>query len=79
MGPRSATTLMSVLQQLPSLKNVGILIFFIVDPYVYPFVSSAKFQGGNGSSPVRGLPSARRSPQNSHSAPGSIVSISLTV
>uniref|UniRef100_A0A671W1F0 non-specific serine/threonine protein kinase n=1 Tax=Sparus aurata TaxID=8175 RepID=A0A671W1F0_SPAAU len=37
------------------------------------------FQGGNGSSPVRGLPSARRSPQNSHSAPGSIVSISLTV
>uniref|UniRef100_A0AAQ5YKV5 non-specific serine/threonine protein kinase n=1 Tax=Amphiprion ocellaris TaxID=80972 RepID=A0AAQ5YKV5_AMPOC len=33
------------------------------------------FQGGNGSSPVRGLPSARRSPQNSHSAPGSIVSI----
>uniref|UniRef100_A0A665UGU5 non-specific serine/threonine protein kinase n=1 Tax=Echeneis naucrates TaxID=173247 RepID=A0A665UGU5_ECHNA len=33
------------------------------------------FQGGNGSSPVRGLPSARRSPQNSHSAPGSIVSV----
>ncbi|XP_072220425.1 serine/threonine-protein kinase tousled-like 1-B isoform X2 [Leuresthes tenuis] len=31
------------------------------------------FQGGNGSSPVRGLPSARRSPQSSHSAPGSIV------
>ncbi|KAM9844694.1 serine/threonine-protein kinase tousled-like 1-B isoform 2-T2 [Aulostomus maculatus] len=31
------------------------------------------FQGGNGSSPVRGLPSARRSPQNSHSAPGSII------
>uniref|UniRef100_A0A7N6F5W8 non-specific serine/threonine protein kinase n=1 Tax=Anabas testudineus TaxID=64144 RepID=A0A7N6F5W8_ANATE len=31
------------------------------------------FQGGNGSSPVRGLPSARRSPQNSHSAPGLIV------
>uniref|UniRef100_A0A8C6T3A7 non-specific serine/threonine protein kinase n=1 Tax=Neogobius melanostomus TaxID=47308 RepID=A0A8C6T3A7_9GOBI len=27
------------------------------------------FQGGNGSSPVRGLPSTRRSPQNSHSAP----------
>uniref|UniRef100_A0A8C9Y426 non-specific serine/threonine protein kinase n=1 Tax=Sander lucioperca TaxID=283035 RepID=A0A8C9Y426_SANLU len=25
------------------------------------------FQGGNGSSPVRGLPSTRRSPQNSHS------------
>uniref|UniRef100_A0AAX7U6Q9 non-specific serine/threonine protein kinase n=1 Tax=Astatotilapia calliptera TaxID=8154 RepID=A0AAX7U6Q9_ASTCA len=25
------------------------------------------FQGGNGSSPVRGLPSVRRSPQNSHS------------
>uniref|UniRef100_A0A3Q3WXD1 non-specific serine/threonine protein kinase n=1 Tax=Mola mola TaxID=94237 RepID=A0A3Q3WXD1_MOLML len=37
------------------------------------------FQGGNGSSPVRGLPSARRSPQNSHSAPGSIVSISLAM
>lgn len=35
---------------------------------------SLQFQGGNGSSPVRGLPSARRSPQNSHSAPGSIVS-----
>lgn len=34
----------------------------------------AKFQGGNGSSPVRGLPSARRSPQNSHSGPGLIVS-----
>uniref|UniRef100_A0A7N8XZW9 non-specific serine/threonine protein kinase n=1 Tax=Mastacembelus armatus TaxID=205130 RepID=A0A7N8XZW9_9TELE len=33
------------------------------------------FQGGNGSSPVRGLPSVRRSPQNSHSAPGSIVSV----
>ncbi|XP_061588985.1 serine/threonine-protein kinase tousled-like 1-B isoform X2 [Cololabis saira] len=31
------------------------------------------FDGGNGSSPVRGLPSARRSPQNSHSAPGSII------
>ncbi|XP_068604797.1 serine/threonine-protein kinase tousled-like 1-B isoform X2 [Brachionichthys hirsutus] len=31
------------------------------------------FQGGNGSSPVRGLPSARRSPQNSHSAPGLII------
>uniref|UniRef100_A0A673A4L2 non-specific serine/threonine protein kinase n=1 Tax=Sphaeramia orbicularis TaxID=375764 RepID=A0A673A4L2_9TELE len=31
------------------------------------------FQGGNGSSPVRGLPSVRRSPQNSHSAPGSII------
>uniref|UniRef100_A0A8C9Y5I9 non-specific serine/threonine protein kinase n=1 Tax=Sander lucioperca TaxID=283035 RepID=A0A8C9Y5I9_SANLU len=37
------------------------------------------FQGGNGSSPVRGLPSTRRSPQNSHSAPGSIVSVSQTV
>uniref|UniRef100_A0A8D3DFM3 non-specific serine/threonine protein kinase n=1 Tax=Scophthalmus maximus TaxID=52904 RepID=A0A8D3DFM3_SCOMX len=33
----------------------------------------AKFQAGNGSSPVRGLPSARRSPQSSHSAPGSII------
>uniref|UniRef100_A0A8C5I0H5 non-specific serine/threonine protein kinase n=1 Tax=Gouania willdenowi TaxID=441366 RepID=A0A8C5I0H5_GOUWI len=32
---------------------------------------------GNGSSPVRGLPSARRSPQSSHSAPGSIVSLRL--
>ncbi|TNM98026.1 hypothetical protein fugu_014272 [Takifugu bimaculatus] len=31
------------------------------------------FQGGNGSSPVRGLPPIRRSPQNSHSAPGSII------
>lgn len=31
------------------------------------------FQGGNGSSPVRGLPPVLRSPQNSHSAPGSIV------
>ncbi|XP_037537917.1 serine/threonine-protein kinase tousled-like 1-B [Nematolebias whitei] len=31
------------------------------------------FQGGNGSSPVRGLPSARRWPQSSHSAPGSII------
>lgn len=38
------------------------------------FKCSLQFQGGNGSSPVRGLPSARRSPQNSHSAPGSIVS-----
>uniref|UniRef100_A0A8C5I4H9 non-specific serine/threonine protein kinase n=1 Tax=Gouania willdenowi TaxID=441366 RepID=A0A8C5I4H9_GOUWI len=35
------------------------------------------FQSGNGSSPVRGLPSARRSPQSSHSAPGSIVSLRL--
>ncbi|XP_068197188.1 serine/threonine-protein kinase tousled-like 1-B isoform X2 [Antennarius striatus] len=32
-----------------------------------------EFQGGNGSSPVRGLPSARRSPQNSHSAPGLMI------
>ncbi|KAI1899899.1 hypothetical protein AGOR_G00066520 [Albula goreensis] len=33
------------------------------------------FQGGNGSSPVRGLPTAIRSPQNSHShsAPGSTI------
>ncbi|XP_062384615.1 serine/threonine-protein kinase tousled-like 1-B [Sardina pilchardus] len=33
------------------------------------------FQGGNGSSPVRGLPPVLRSPQNSHShsAPGSII------
>uniref|UniRef100_H2LZQ2 non-specific serine/threonine protein kinase n=1 Tax=Oryzias latipes TaxID=8090 RepID=H2LZQ2_ORYLA len=31
------------------------------------------FQGGNGSSPVRGLPSSRRSPQSSHSAPGSMI------
>ncbi|KAM4728165.1 serine/threonine-protein kinase tousled-like 1-B isoform 3-T3 [Anableps anableps] len=31
------------------------------------------FQGGNGSSPVRGLPSARRSPQSSQSAPGLII------
>uniref|UniRef100_A0A8C5BI34 Serine/threonine-protein kinase tousled-like 1-B n=1 Tax=Gadus morhua TaxID=8049 RepID=A0A8C5BI34_GADMO len=31
------------------------------------------FQGGNGSSPGRGVPPARRSPQSSHSAPGSIV------
>uniref|UniRef100_A0A671NZ70 non-specific serine/threonine protein kinase n=1 Tax=Sinocyclocheilus anshuiensis TaxID=1608454 RepID=A0A671NZ70_9TELE len=35
-------------------------------------------QGGNGSSPVRGLPPVLRSPQNSHSAPGSIVSTDLT-
>uniref|UniRef100_A0A672HUJ5 non-specific serine/threonine protein kinase n=1 Tax=Salarias fasciatus TaxID=181472 RepID=A0A672HUJ5_SALFA len=40
------------------------------------FIICAKFQGGNGSSPVRGLPTARRSPQNSHSGPGSIVSVS---
>uniref|UniRef100_A0A4W6C7U9 non-specific serine/threonine protein kinase n=1 Tax=Lates calcarifer TaxID=8187 RepID=A0A4W6C7U9_LATCA len=32
-----------------------------------PHVGPRSFQGGNGSSPVRGLPSARRSPQNSHS------------
>ncbi|CAF97645.1 unnamed protein product, partial [Tetraodon nigroviridis] len=37
------------------------------------FSPFAKFQGGNGSSPVRGLPSTRRSPQSSHSAPGSII------
>uniref|UniRef100_A0A3Q2EHJ1 non-specific serine/threonine protein kinase n=1 Tax=Cyprinodon variegatus TaxID=28743 RepID=A0A3Q2EHJ1_CYPVA len=37
------------------------------------------FQGGNGSSPVRGLPSARRSPQSSQSAPGLIVRIFLRV
>uniref|UniRef100_A0A8C2C9H4 Tousled-like kinase 1b n=1 Tax=Cyprinus carpio TaxID=7962 RepID=A0A8C2C9H4_CYPCA len=36
-------------------------------------ISFLKFQGGNGSSPVRGLPPVLRSPQNSHSAPGSIV------
>uniref|UniRef100_A0A8C4DDN1 Tousled-like kinase 1b n=1 Tax=Dicentrarchus labrax TaxID=13489 RepID=A0A8C4DDN1_DICLA len=35
------------------------------------------FQGGNGSSPVRGLPSARRSPQNSHSAPGLTIPLCL--
>ncbi|TKS80219.1 Serine/threonine-protein kinase tousled-like 1-B [Collichthys lucidus] len=45
----------------------------IIRNQILKFVSSAKFQGGNGSSPVRGLPSARRSPQNSHSAPGSII------
>uniref|UniRef100_A0A673A3I2 non-specific serine/threonine protein kinase n=1 Tax=Sphaeramia orbicularis TaxID=375764 RepID=A0A673A3I2_9TELE len=39
----------------------------------FAFTFSVKFQGGNGSSPVRGLPSVRRSPQNSHSAPGSII------
>uniref|UniRef100_A0A8C5D294 Serine/threonine-protein kinase tousled-like 1-B n=1 Tax=Gadus morhua TaxID=8049 RepID=A0A8C5D294_GADMO len=33
----------------------------------------SEFQGGNGSSPGRGVPPARRSPQSSHSAPGSIV------
>uniref|UniRef100_A0A8C8DNJ0 non-specific serine/threonine protein kinase n=1 Tax=Oryzias sinensis TaxID=183150 RepID=A0A8C8DNJ0_9TELE len=33
------------------------------------------FQGGNGSSPVRGLPSSRRSPQSSHSAPGSMTEL----
>uniref|UniRef100_A0A671SRT6 non-specific serine/threonine protein kinase n=1 Tax=Sinocyclocheilus anshuiensis TaxID=1608454 RepID=A0A671SRT6_9TELE len=32
-------------------------------------ISFLKFQGGNGSSPVRGLPPVLRSPQNSHSAP----------
>uniref|UniRef100_A0A8C9T1A8 non-specific serine/threonine protein kinase n=1 Tax=Scleropages formosus TaxID=113540 RepID=A0A8C9T1A8_SCLFO len=39
------------------------------------------FQGGNGSSPVRGPPPVIRSPQNSHShsAPGSTVILSLTV
>lgn len=37
-------------------------------------ISFLKFQGGNGSSPVRGLPPVLRSPQNSHSAPGAIVS-----
>uniref|UniRef100_A0A671NYW7 non-specific serine/threonine protein kinase n=1 Tax=Sinocyclocheilus anshuiensis TaxID=1608454 RepID=A0A671NYW7_9TELE len=31
--------------------------------------------GGNGSSPVRGLPPVLRSPQNSHSAPGSITDL----
>uniref|UniRef100_A0A8C5ATC4 Serine/threonine-protein kinase tousled-like 1-B n=1 Tax=Gadus morhua TaxID=8049 RepID=A0A8C5ATC4_GADMO len=35
--------------------------------------SQHSFQGGNGSSPGRGVPPARRSPQSSHSAPGSIV------
>uniref|UniRef100_A0A8C6L777 non-specific serine/threonine protein kinase n=1 Tax=Nothobranchius furzeri TaxID=105023 RepID=A0A8C6L777_NOTFU len=40
---------------------------------LFKFILSGKFQGGNGSSPVRGLPSVRRSPQSSHSAPSSIV------
>ncbi|KAJ7345652.1 hypothetical protein JRQ81_001602 [Phrynocephalus forsythii] len=31
-----------------------------------------EYQGGNGSSPVRGMPPAIRSPQNSHSAPSSV-------
>ncbi|KAM4669720.1 serine/threonine-protein kinase tousled-like 1 isoform 3-T4 [Amazona ochrocephala] len=31
-----------------------------------------EYQGGNGSSPVRGVPPAIRSPQNSHSAPSSV-------
>uniref|UniRef100_A0A8B9RKV0 Protein kinase domain-containing protein n=1 Tax=Astyanax mexicanus TaxID=7994 RepID=A0A8B9RKV0_ASTMX len=35
--------------------------------------SNQGLQGGNGSSPVRGLPAALRSPHGSHSAPGSIV------
>ncbi|KAI6065081.1 Serine/threonine-protein kinase tousled-like 1 [Aix galericulata] len=33
---------------------------------------SESSQGGNGSSPVRGVPPAIRSPQNSHSAPSSV-------
>uniref|UniRef100_A0A8C1KIS0 non-specific serine/threonine protein kinase n=1 Tax=Cyprinus carpio TaxID=7962 RepID=A0A8C1KIS0_CYPCA len=40
-------------------------------------ISFLKFQGGNGSSPVRGLPPVLRSPQNSHSAPGSITDLTL--
>uniref|UniRef100_A0A672PJX6 non-specific serine/threonine protein kinase n=1 Tax=Sinocyclocheilus grahami TaxID=75366 RepID=A0A672PJX6_SINGR len=39
--------------------------------------SQGNFQGGNGSSPVRGLPPVLRSPQNSHSAPGSIETIGI--
>lgn len=35
-------------------------------------ICALQYQGGNGSSPVRGVPPAIRSPQNSHSAPSSV-------
>lgn len=56
-------------------KNCSFFLSFRTSFLSLKFILCSKFQGGNGSSPVRGLPSVRRSPQNSHSAPGSIVSI----
>ncbi|XP_056124943.1 serine/threonine-protein kinase tousled-like 1 isoform X2 [Rhinichthys klamathensis goyatoka] len=49
------------------------LILCTLKPHVLTMHMSSKFQGGNGSSPVRGLPPVIRSPLNSHShsAPGS--------
>uniref|UniRef100_A0A8C6L4W1 non-specific serine/threonine protein kinase n=1 Tax=Nothobranchius furzeri TaxID=105023 RepID=A0A8C6L4W1_NOTFU len=49
--------------------------FLVGGDLLFKFILSGKFQGGNGSSPVRGLPSVRRSPQSSHSAPSSIVRV----
>ncbi|XP_067299304.1 serine/threonine-protein kinase tousled-like 1 isoform X1 [Pseudorasbora parva] len=51
------------------------LILCTLKPHVLTMHMSSKFQGGNGSSPVRGLPPVIRSPQNSHShsAPGSSI------
>ncbi|XP_015233546.1 PREDICTED: serine/threonine-protein kinase tousled-like 1-B isoform X1 [Cyprinodon variegatus] len=65
-------------QQLPFEMHLFILFFFFWfsgktstrGPKISDFFD---FQGGNGSSPVRGLPSARRSPQSSQSAPGLII------
>uniref|UniRef100_A0AAX7U0G0 non-specific serine/threonine protein kinase n=1 Tax=Astatotilapia calliptera TaxID=8154 RepID=A0AAX7U0G0_ASTCA len=56
-------------------KNCSFFLSFRTSFLSLKFILCSKFQGGNGSSPVRGLPSVRRSPQNSHSAPGSITEL----
>uniref|UniRef100_A0A8C6L7M1 non-specific serine/threonine protein kinase n=1 Tax=Nothobranchius furzeri TaxID=105023 RepID=A0A8C6L7M1_NOTFU len=62
-------------RQAEAAPSESLIKFLVGGDLLFKFILSGKFQGGNGSSPVRGLPSVRRSPQSSHSAPSSIVRI----
>ena len=65
---------------MPCLKQHLSKLLFYIYIYIYSGVSFyPQYQGGNGSSPVRGIPPAIRSPQNSHShsTPSSSVSFSM--
>ena len=66
---------------MPCLKQHLSKLLFCVCVCIYIYIYSGvsfypQYQGGNGSSPVRGIPPAIRSPQNSHShsTPSSSVS-----
>ncbi|KAG9335120.1 hypothetical protein JZ751_005683, partial [Albula glossodonta] len=75
--PKLAITLMAKPRRLRSEKKRK-----LAGPHVWSHPNrQSRFQGGNGSSPVRGLPTAIRSPQNSHShsAPGSTTNSSVSL